>query len=134
VKRVALFILGNPSGSVRLYADVQNFDAIREYIFSSELVKDEFRDIWGIIREDLRIPDKYRKVKSTIKGKDLYVMVFKGSGSGGGDWILCLDKKGKRVRNLIMIRLFSGISEESLSEYVVQEIENKGVFDYELEE
>ena len=62
------------------------------------------------------------------------MMVFTGSVAGSGDWILCLDKKGKRVRNLIMIRLFSGISEESLSDFVVQEIENKGVFDYELEE
>lgn len=132
MKRIALFLLENRNASVRLYADVQNFELIREYIFNSERVKDEFRDIWGIIKEDLRIPEKYRKVKSTIKGKDLYVMAF--AGTSGGDWILCLDKKSKRVRNLIMIKLFSAISEEKLSEYVVQEIENKGVFDYELED
>ena len=64
---------------MRLYADVQNFDPIRDYIFGSELVKDEFRDIWGIIKEDLRIPEKYKKVKATIKGKDLYAMVFAGA-------------------------------------------------------
>ena len=132
MKRIAIFLLENRNASVRLYADVQNFDSVREYIFNSERVKDEFRDIWGIIKEDLRIPEKYRKVKSTIKGKDLYVMVF--SGTDGGDWILCLDKKSKKVRNLIMIKLFSAISEEKLSEYVVQEIENRGVFEYELEE
>ena len=117
---------------MRLYADVQNFDSIREYIFNSERAKNEFRDVWGIIKEDLKIPEKYRKVKSTIKGKDLYVMAF--SGAGGGDWILCLDRKSKRVRNVIMIKLFPAISEKKLSEYVVQEIENKGVFEYEFEE
>jgi hypothetical protein len=132
VKRIALFLLEARKSSVRLYADVQNFDSIREYIFSSEQIKDEFRDMWGIIKEDLRIPEKYRKVKSTIKGKDLYVMAF--SGRGGGDWILCLDKKSKKVRNVIMISLFSAITEEKLSEYVVHEIENKGVFEYEFEE
>ena len=132
MKRIALFLLETKNSSVRLYSDVQNFDSIREYIFKSESVKNEFRDIWGIIKEDLRIPEKYRKVKSTIKGKDLYVMAF--SSTVKGDWILCLDKKSKRVRNVIMIKLFSGISEEELSEYVVQEIENKGVFEYEFEE
>ena len=132
MKRVALFLLEDRNSSVRLYADVQNFELIREYIFKTERVKDEFRDIWGIMREDLRIPEKYRKVKSTIKGKDLYVMAF--TGRGGDDWILCLDKRSKRVRNLIMIKLFSAISEEKLSEYLVQEIEERGAFDYELEE
>lgn len=132
MERVALFLLENRNGSVRLYADVQNFDPIRDYIFGSELVKDEFRDIWGIIREDLRIPEKYKKVKATIKGKDLYAMVFAGGGSR--DLILCLDKKNIRVRNVIMIKLFTGISEESLAGFVSQEIEKKGSYDYELDE
>ena len=132
MERVALFLLEDRTSTVRLYADVQNFDRIRAYISGSEIVKDEFRDEWGILKENLKNDEKYRKVKAILKGKDLYVMVFKESGSS--DWILCIDGRGRKVRNIIMINLFTSITEEFLNGIVVHEIEKKGAFDYELEE
>jgi hypothetical protein len=116
----------------RLYIDVLNFEDIRKYIFGSEKVKDEFRDIWGIIKEDLRIPDKYNKIKIRIKGKDLYEMIF--TTDGRDDWILCIEMKDKNFRKIIMIKLFEGIKEKSFPESLVLEIDKKGGFDYELEE
>jgi len=59
-------------------------------------------------------------------------MVF--SGGGRSDLILCLDNKNRRVRNVIMIKLFTSIAEESLAGFVTQEIEKKGAYDYELDE
>jgi hypothetical protein len=132
VNNIAVCIARNRTGRTRLYIDVLNFEDIRRYISGSGKVRDEFRDIWGIIKEDLRIPEKYNKVNARIKGKDFYEMIFKSNGRD--DRILCVEMKDRNSRKIIMIKLFERMSAKSFPESAVVEIDKKGGFDYELEE
>jgi len=130
VRRIA-FVVDNSSthGKVIFADDQLKLSEILPYLFTDE-VEEEFRQIRGIIKEGLRVRDKYCKCDVSSKASDIFEMRFIQKGKN--DRIYCKEVRTPKHRIIIMADLFIGKKSQHIPKEWKGRIETIGGYEYEI--
>ena len=130
MKRTAILIDNNDHKSILIMVDIAHAKEIFPYIFSDN-IDFEFKAIRYLLKNNLRNPEKYQKVKVSSKAENMFEMRF--IKYSRNDRIYCqeISKGGKRF--IIMIELFQGKKSQEIPKKIKSRIETMGGYDYELQ-
>ena len=131
MKRKAILIDHNSHKSVLFFVDGGNASEILPYLFDAESV-DEFKDIRGILKDNLRNKEKYCKVDVSDKAKNMFEMRF--TRKGKNDRIYCQEQSVSGKRIIIMAELFVGKKSQQIPKQIKSRIETIGTYSYELDQ
>lgn len=129
MKGTAVKIDQDTHGKVQIYIDIQNSKDILPYVFRDKVDK-EFKEIRGLLKENLRNREKYCKADVSKKAKDMFEMRF--TRDGRNDRIYCKEFRVKNKRQIVMIELYEGKKTQNISKKYKSRIETMGGYYYEL--
>ena len=129
MKDIAVLIKYDRKAKIRIYVDVKAFDEILAHLKRYKTHNIEFEEIQRLIFEGLRIGEKYCALKSFTNIDGYYVMILSRGKSKAS--ILCKETKEDNWRNIILIKLFEGES-ENIGNSIRDAIIIKGGYDYEF--
>lgn len=112
-----------------IVVDLLNAEEILTYLFR-ENVEGEFREIRDILKQNLRIKDKYCKADVSNKAKNVYEMRF--TKFGKNDRIYCQEQHTNKKRFIIMSELFEGKKSQDIPKKIKSRLETIGSYEYEL--
>lgn len=111
---------------VQIYVDLQSATELLQYVFQ-EGVDKEFKEIRGILKENLRNRDKYCKANVSQKAKDVFEMRFTRQRN---DRIYCKEFRISQKRIIVMIDLFKGKKSQNIPKRIKNRIETIGAYQY----
>jgi len=129
LKRKGVIIDKSLHETTIIVVDLLNAEEIFTYLFK-ENVQDEFREIRDILKQNLRIKDKYCKADVSNKAKNVYEMRF--TKSGKNDRIYCQELHTIKKRFIVMIELFEGKKSQDIPKKIKSRLETIGSYEYEL--
>jgi len=130
VKKTALIIDdSSPHGKTIFSIDTDHASEILTYLFRSD-VEEEFRQIRDIIKQQLRIREKYCKCNVSDKAANVFEMRF--TRSGKNDRIYCQEIHRPGIRNVILCELFEGKKSQEIPKKIKSRIESIGGIEYEI--
>ncbi len=130
MNRKAVLIDKNKHATTLLFVDISNAKDILPYIMHED-VHDEFKDIRQILRENLRIKDKYCKCDVSNKAKNMFEMRF--TNKGRNDRIYCQEQSFGSKRIIILSELFIGKKTQDIPKKIKSRIETLGTHNYDLD-
>ena len=128
MKRKCLKVDANNHETVIIMVDLENAEDILPYVFGAESVLNEFKDIRGLLKENLRNKQKYCKVDVSDKADNMYEMRF--TNSGRNDRIYCQEFRRGNARVIVMIELFQGKKSQDIPKKIKSRIETMGGYIY----
>lgn len=129
MKRKSLIIDKSLHETTIIAVDLQNAEEIFTYLFRAN-VETEFREIRDILKQNLRIKDKYCKADVSDKAKNVYEMRF--TKSNKNDRIYCQELHTNKKRYIIMCELFEGKKSQDIPKKIKSRIETIGTYEYEF--
>lgn len=102
MERRAIIIDRSEHGSVEIYVDLKNANAILPYLFQ-DAVYAEFKDIRALLKGNLRNRQHYCKVNVTGRARDMYEMRLTRSRN---DRVYCKEFRTGAKRRIVMIELY----------------------------
>jgi GGDEF domain-containing protein len=130
MKRKAILIDQSKHNTTLIMIDIQNAKDILPYIMKDG-VDNEFKEIRGILKENIRNKEKYKKVDVSEKAKNMYEMRF--IRSGRNDRIYCQEISISGKRFIVMVELHEGKKSQDIQKKIKTRIETMGGYEYELE-
>lgn len=109
--------------------DAENAEQILPYIFR-ENVEAEFREIRDILKQNLRIKEKYCKANVSDKAENMYEMRF--TKKGKNDRIYCQEIRTNKRRFIVMVELFEGKKSQDIPKKIKGRIQTMGGYEYEF--
>ena len=129
MKRKGLIIDKSQHETTIIVVDLLNAEEIFTYLFRTN-VENEFREIKDILKQNLRIKDKYCKADVSGKAKNVYEMRF--TKAGKNDRIYCQELHTNKKRYIIMCELFEGKKSQDIPKKIKSRIETIGTYEYEF--
>jgi hydrogenase maturation factor len=129
LKRKGVIIDKNIHETTIIVVDILNAEDILTYLFRVN-VEDEFREIRDILKQNLRIKDKYCKADVSNKARNVYEMRF--TKAGKNDRIYCQELHTNKKRFIIMCELFEGKKSQEIPKKIKSRLETIGAYEYEL--
>lgn len=130
--RIAILVDQSTHKTTRIYVDQSNAKEILPYLHTEESIEKEFREIRGLLKENLRNKEKYKKVDVSQKANDMYEMRFVRNNRN--DRIFCQEVKGEhKFRAIVMVELWVGKKSQEIPKQIKQRIETMGTYLYELQ-
>lgn len=129
MKRKGVIIDKSLHETTIIVVDLLNAEDILTYLFR-ENVEGEFREIRDILKQNLRIKDKYCKADVSNKAKNVYEMRF--TKSGKNDRIYCQELHTNKKRFIVMSELFEGKKSQDIPKKIKSRLETIGSYEYEL--
>lgn len=127
-KRVATLIDESKHGTVLIMWDTSATD-ILPYLYRDG-VMEEFKDIRGILKDNLRNREKYCKCDVGTKALDMFEMRF--TRNGRNDRIYCKEIRMGAKRFIVMCELYEGKKTQKISKPQKGRIETMGGYEYDL--
>jgi len=129
LKRKCLIIDKSLHGTTIIVVDLLNAEEIFTYLFRTN-VENEFKEIRDILKQNLRIKDKYCKADVSDKAKNVYEMRF--TKEGKNDRIYCQEFHTNKNIYIIMCELFEGKKTQDIPRKIKSRIETIGTHEYEF--
>lgn len=108
--------------------DVEAGPEILQYVLR-ESVDKEFQLIREILKDGLRIRDRYCKCDVSEKAKDMFEMRF--TNSGRNDRIYCKEVRTQSKRYIVMVELLEGKKSQKIPKPQKERIVTMGGYQYE---
>ncbi len=131
MKRKAVLLDRSKHDTTRIYADLRNAGQILTYVHRDNVI-DEFKDIRGILKENLRNRQFYCKVNVSDKAKDIFEMRFTRNRKNGR--IYCKEVHQGKIRKIVMIELYEGKKSQRIPKKIINRINNMSYYEYEFQE
>ena len=129
MKRKGVIIDKSLHETTIIVVDLLNAEEILTYLFR-ENVEGEFREIRDILKQNLRIKDKYCKADVSNKARNVFEMRF--TKAGKNDRIYCQELHTNKKRFIIMSELFEGKKSQDIPKKIKSRLETIGSYEYEL--
>jgi hypothetical protein len=131
MKDIAILLECDRKIKIGFFVDVLAFEPLITHLKRYKTHVTELKEIIKLIYADLRIVEKYCDLKlyTDIEGYKL-IILSRGKSSLT---ILCKEKKEAGWRNIILIKQFKGMPEQTAN-LIKDEIKNKGGYDYEFKD
>lgn len=113
---------------VCICVDYRNAEDILTYVFKDGVDK-EFKEIRGILKENLRNKQKYCKADVSKKAKKIYEMRFTRQRN---DRIYCKELHQSKRRIIVMIDLYIGKKSQNIPKKIKKRIEKIGRYEYDI--
>lgn len=112
--------------------DQSNAKEILPYLNSHESIEKEFREIRGLLKENLRNKEKYKK--SDVSGKATNMFEMRFVRNNRNDRMFCQEVRGEqKFRAIVIVELWVGKKSQEIPKQMKQRIETMGTYLYELQ-